>query len=127
VVTINHPAESYVTVETGGRHLLKKMTELNNTAGESVAGRYGPDQPGVIAAALSRTGRDGSASGGLVLTFVTPAPPNARYGKPGNLARILVPSGHTGPGAQGIDWTGDRRPRFSCGDDNTKRESWFRL
>ncbi|MBI3679508.1 MAG: hypothetical protein HY235_03845 [Acidobacteria bacterium] len=96
------------------------MAEIINSPGESVAGRYGPDQSGVISAAAFRTSREGSASGALALTFATAALPNARYDRLGNLDRILVTSGHSGPGAQGIDWTGDRKPRFSGGDDNTK-------
>jgi hypothetical protein len=120
VVTINHPAGSYVTVETNAYHVVKKMAQIINTPGGSVAGRYGPDQSSVLSAAASRIGPQGSTAGALVLTFVTLALPNPRYGKLGNLDRILVTAGHTGAGVQGIDWTGDRRPRFSGGDDNTK-------
>jgi hypothetical protein len=120
VVTKNHPVGSYITAETGARHLLKKMAEIINTPGASVPGRYGPDQSGVISAASFRTGPSGSASSALVLTFVAPALPNARYGKLGNLDRILVTAGHSGAGTQSINWTGDRSPRFKGGDDTTR-------
>jgi len=110
-VTINHPRFSYVTVQTNAHHMLNEMAEIVNTPGESVAGRYGPDQSGVISAEVWGFSLD--------LIFVTPALPNARYGKLGNLDRVLAVGGHSGGGGQGIDWTGDRKPRFSGGDDDT--------
>ncbi len=59
---------------------------------------------------------------------MTPALPAARYGKLGNLDRVLVPSGHVDaappdpPGAQQLDWTGGSGTsrRFAGGDNDTK-------
>jgi hypothetical protein len=100
--------------------VMVRFAEIINTSGEEVEGRYGPDQSSVISATASGTGPEGSPSGALVLTFVTPALPNARYGKLGNLDRILVTSGHQGVGPQAVDWTGPLNPRFTGGDDDTK-------
>jgi hypothetical protein len=106
-------------VEGTAYDVMVRFAEVINTSGEEVEGRYGPDQSSVISATASRTGPEGSTSGALVLTFVTPALPNAHYGKLGNLDRILVTSGHQGVGLQAVDWSGPRNPRFTGGDDDT--------
>jgi hypothetical protein len=99
---------------------MARFAEIINTPGEEVAGRYGPDQSGVITATAIHTGPEGAPSGALVLTFATPPLPAARYGKLGNLDRVLVTSGHQGVGGQAMDWTGLRNPRFTGGDDDTR-------
>ena len=100
--------------------LLVKMAEIINTPGDEVEGRYGPDQSGVISAAVSHAGPEGAPAGTLTLTFITAPLSSARYGKLGNLDRILVTSGHEGVGSQAVDWTGPRNPRFTGGDTDTR-------
>ena len=64
----------------------------------------------------------------LQLEFATPALPAARYGKLGNIDRVLVTSGHVDaespdpPGSQQIDWSGGSGTsrRFSGGDNDTE-------
>jgi hypothetical protein len=99
--------------------VLARFAEMINTPG-AVAGRFGPDQSQVIHAAAIHTGPEGSPSGALILTFITQPLPAARYGKLGNLDRILVTSGHEGVGSQAMDWTGPRNPRFTGGDNDTR-------
>jgi hypothetical protein len=107
-------------VEGTAYDVMVRFAEIINTSGEEVEGRYGPDQSSVITATAIRTGPEGASSGALVLTFATPPLPAARYGKLGNLDRVLVTSGHQGVGGQSMDWTGFRNPRFTGGDDDTK-------
>ena len=49
-VTIDHPGGSFVTRKTRAWHVAQKLAAIINTAGDSVAGRFGPDQTGVIQA-----------------------------------------------------------------------------
>ncbi|MBI4904407.1 MAG: hypothetical protein HY820_12270, partial [Acidobacteria bacterium] len=125
IVTMNHPAGSFVTLQLGAKHLLQKLAQIINTPGDPVAGRFGPDQSGVISATATAF----SASvASLRLQFVMPALPAARYGKLGNIDRVLVTSGHVDaeppdpPGSQQIDWSGGTgvSRRFSGGDNDTK-------
>ena len=106
-------------VEGTAYDVLARFADIINTPGEEVEGRYGPDQSGVITATAIRTGPTGAPSGVLVLTFASPPLPTGRYGKLGNLDRVLVTSGHQGIGPQSVDWTGSRNPRFQSGDDDT--------
>ncbi len=99
---------------------LLRLAEIINTPGAAVEGRYGPDQSGVVTASVIHTGPSGAPSAALVLTFATPPLPAARYGKLGNLDRVLVTSGHQGVGGQSLDWTGPRNPRFTGGDNDTR-------
>jgi hypothetical protein len=99
---------------------LLRLAEIINTPGATVVGRYGPDQSGVVTASVIHTGPSGAPSAALVLTFATPPLPAARYGKLGNLDRVLVTSGHQGVGGQSLDWTGPRNPRFTGGDNDTR-------
>jgi hypothetical protein len=125
VVTINHPAGSFVTLQVGAKHALGKMAAIINQAGATVAGRFGPDQSAVIQAAATAIS---PTSATLQLQFVTPALPAARYGKLGNLDRVLVTSGHVDasppdpPGTQQLDWTGGSGTsrRFTGGDNDTR-------
>ena len=107
-------------VEGTAYDALLRLAEIINTPGEPVAGRYGPDQSGVITASVIHTGPEGAPSAALILTFATPPLPAARYGKLGNLDRVLVTSGHQGVGGQSMDWTGPRNPRFAGGDNDTR-------
>lgn len=130
IVTMNHPAGSYMTKRLTGKDLGAKLAEIINTAGDSVHGRYGPDQSGVIQAGVSGD----SMIGYLEITFATPAPTNGRYGKLGNLDRVFVSSEHVTddsmpPGydpsqdSQGIAWGGPNSwdsARFSGGDNDTR-------
>lgn len=116
-ITMTHADNSYVTGKTIAKHAAGKLAALVNTPGETVAGRFGPDQTGVIEATAS-----GDFSGGrLTITFKTAALPAARYGKLGNLDRVLVTSGHDGTGSQALNWYAPGSSfRFSGGDNNTK-------
>ncbi len=125
IVTMNHPAGSFVTLQLGAKHLLQKLAQIINTTGDPVAGRFGPDQSGVIAATATAFS---TSVANLQLQFVMPALPTARYGKLGNIDRVLVTSGHVDaeppdpPGSQQIAWSdgsGTSR-RFSGGDNDTK-------
>ena len=107
-------------VEGTAYDALLRLAEIINTPGEPVAGRYGPDQSGVITASVIRTGPAGAPSAALILTFATPPLPAARYGKLGNLDRVLATSGHQGVGGQSMDWSGPRNPRFAGGDNDTR-------
>jgi hypothetical protein len=125
VVTMNHPSGSFVTLQLGAKHLLQKLAQIINTPGDPVAGRFGPDQSGVIAATATAFS---TSVANLQLQFVMPALPAARYGKLGNIDRVLVTSGHVDaeppdpPGSQQIDWSGGTgvTRRFSGGDNDTK-------
>lgn len=107
-------------VEGTAYDALLRLAQIINTPGATVEGRYGPDQSGVITASVIHTGPAGAPSAALVLTFATPPLPAARYGKLGNLDRVLVTSGHQGAGGQNLDWTGPRNPRFTGGDNDTR-------
>jgi len=107
-------------VEGTAYDALLRLAQIINTPGASVEGRYGPDQSGVITATVIHTGPAGAPSAAVVLTFATPPLPAARYGKLGNLDRVLVTSGHQGVGGQSLDWTGPRNPRFTGGDNDTR-------
>ncbi len=100
--------------------VMARFAEIINTPGASVEGRYGPDQSSVISASVIHTGPEGAPSAALLLTFATPPLPAARYGKLGNLDRVLVTAGHQGSGSQAINWTGPRNPRFTGGDNNIR-------
>ncbi len=125
VVTMNHPSGSFVTLQLGAKHRLQKLAQIINTMGDPVAGRFGPDQSGVIAA--TATGFLTSVAS-LRLQFVMPALPAARYGKLGNIDRVLATSGHVDadppdpPGSQQIEWSGGTgvTRRFSGGDNDTR-------
>jgi hypothetical protein len=125
VVTMDHPAGSYVTLELGAKQLLQKLAQIINTPGDPVAGRFGPDQSGVISATTTVFS---TSVASLQLQFATPALPTARYGKLGNIDRVTVASGHVdanppdSPGSRQIDWSdgsGTSR-RFSGGDNDTR-------
>jgi hypothetical protein len=55
--TLSHPAGCFVVTEPYPFDLARKFVEIINTAGEDVAGRYGPDQTGVIEASLDVASR----------------------------------------------------------------------
>ena len=111
-VTIAHPDRSFVTRKTKAIHAARKLRDVINTAGETAIGRYGPDQTAIIEASV--------AGSNLVLTFKTTPLPAPRYGKLGNLDRVLVTSGHTDAGEQALDWHASGSTyRFSGGDNDT--------
>ena len=123
-VSQGHTAGSFVTRKTRAWHVAQKLADIINTAGATVAGRFGPDQSGVIHAT---TWASGPSSGGIAITFVTASGATARYGKLGNLDRVLVSHGRTLAGVpvttgQGFEWTagsGTSVP-FTGGDNDTK-------
>src|ERR1019366_8417202 len=95
-----------------------------NTAGDTVPGRSGPDQSGVIQAQAAQSG---PSSGSLTLTFVTASGSAARYGKLGNLDRVFLAQGRTLDGVpvdsgQGFAWGAGNGAnlRFARGDNNIK-------
>ena len=88
---------SYVTRKSTYFDLVQKFIALINTPGETVAGRYGPDQSGVIVASLDITARHPSSSSRA------PAGATSRYGKLGNLDRVFVACGRT---LGGVDQNG---------------------
>jgi hypothetical protein len=120
LVKVGHPAGSYVTRKSTYFDLVQKFISLINTTGDTVAGRFGPDQSGVIQASLD-------ISLGLRITFKTATGITSRYGKLGNLDRIFVAHGRTKGGVvdplnQGFQWTegnGASAP-FAGGDNDTK-------
>jgi len=123
-VTMGHPSGSYVTRKTKAWHLAQKLAAIINTAGDTVAGRFGPDQSGVI---LAQASQSGPSSGSLTLTFVTASGSAARYGNLGNLDRVFLAQGRTLDGVpvgsgQGLEWSegNGANLRFSGGDNNTK-------
>ena len=68
------------------------LSDIINTAGASVAGRFGPDQSGVIHAPAWASG---PSTGGITITFVLASGSTSRYGKLGNLARVFATHGRT--------------------------------
>jgi hypothetical protein len=106
-VTQDHPSGSYVTRKTKAWHLAQKLAGIINTAGDTVAGRSGPDQSGVIQVQAAQSGQ---SSGSITLTFVTASGSAARYGKLGNLDRVFLAQGRTNGGVpvgsgQGFEWS----------------------
>jgi hypothetical protein len=95
-VTMDHPMDSYVTRKTQPIHLAEKLAEVINTRGDSVPGRYGPDQSSTLLATVG--GGSSYQSGTLYLRFKSPSY-HTYYGKLGNLDRILVTHGRTFDGA----------------------------
>ena len=123
-VSMGHPSGSFVTRKTKAWHVAKKLAEIINTVGASVAGRFGPDQSGVIHA---QAWASGPSTGGITLTFALGAGATARYGKLGNLDRVFVAHGRTLAGVpvssgQGFQWTAGSGSSFmfANGDNNTK-------
>ena len=123
-VTMTHPVDSYITRETHAIHLADKLAEVINTSGESVAGRFGPDQSGVIGA---RSGGGSSyQSGALYLEFNSSTADGSLYGQLGNLDRVLVTHGRTinsdPDSSQGFEWADGSGAayRFSGGDNDTR-------
>jgi hypothetical protein len=125
VVTMNHPSGSFVALQLGAKHLVQKLAQIINMTGDPVAGRFGPDQSGVISATATAFS---TSVASLRLQFATPALPAARYGKLGNIDRVTVTSGHMDAdppdptGSQQIDWSGGSGTsrRFTGGDNDTK-------
>ncbi|MCL4851667.1 MAG: hypothetical protein KJZ78_09830 [Bryobacteraceae bacterium] len=115
-ITLTHPNDSYVTRKTQAKHAAQKMAALINTAGETVAGRFGPDQTAVIEATATAY----LSSAKLTLAFKTAVLPAARYGKLGNLDRVLATCDHTGDGTLALTWTQSGTYPFSGGDNTTK-------
>ncbi len=118
-VKIDHPSGSFVTRKTEVFHVAQKLAIAINTAGDTVAGRFGPDQSGVIKAQ--------AWGGGIILTFALGAGATPRYGKLGNLDRVFLAHGRTLNGApqstgQGFQWTDGSGAgvQFSGGDNDTK-------
>jgi len=123
-VSMGHPSGSYVTRKTKAWHVAQKLADTINTAGASVAGRFGPDQSGVIHA---QAWASGPSTGGIALTFVLGTGAAARCGKLGNLDRVFVAHGRTLAGVpvgsgQGFQWTAGSGATllFAHGDNNTK-------
>jgi hypothetical protein len=123
-VTTAHTSDAYITRETHAYHVAQKLAEIINASGDTVAGRFGPDQSGVIRA----TAGSGSTyqSGTLFLEFQTHTADGSLYGKLGNLDRVLVTHGHTIDGdpvaSQGFQWSGGSGAtfRFDAGDNDTR-------
>ncbi|MCC6362146.1 MAG: hypothetical protein IT165_01400 [Bryobacterales bacterium] len=115
-ITMTHAEDSYVTRKTQAKHAAQKFVELINTPGDTVAGRFGPDQTAVIEA--TATGYTGG--GTITLGFKAAALPAARYGKLGNLDRVLVTCDHTGAGALALTWFSPGTYPFTGGDNDTR-------
>jgi hypothetical protein len=123
-VSIGHPGGSFVTRKTKAWHMVQRLADIINTAGASVAGRFGPDQSSVIHA---QAWASGPSSGGITLTFALGAGATARYGKLGNLDRVFLAHGRTLGGVpvgigQGFQWSAGSGASllFANGDNNTK-------
>ena len=120
-VRVGHPSGSYVTRKSTYFDLVQKLMRMINTPGESVSGRYGPDQSGVIVASLEITV-------GIHIEFKSAMDATSRYGKLGNLDRVFVACrAHVWRGGserrgQGFHWTADNGANvvFSDGDNDTK-------
>ncbi|MBK5292806.1 MAG: hypothetical protein JJE04_14175 [Acidobacteriia bacterium] len=89
VVTLNHPAGSFVTLQLGAKHLLRKLAQIIHTPGVPVVGRFGPDQSGVITATATAFS---TSVASLQLQFVVPSLPAARYATLGHIDRVLASS-----------------------------------
>ena len=128
-VSMDHPNGSFVTRKTKAWHVAQKLADIINTAGASVAGRFGPDQSGVIQA---QAWASGPSTGGITITFVLASGTTARYGKLGNLDRVFLAHGRTLSGVpvgsgQGFQWSagsGTSLP-FTKGDNNTNYHVTF--
>jgi hypothetical protein len=99
-ITMTHAEDSYVTRKTQAKHAAQKFADLINTPGETVAGRFGPDQTAVIEATATAY----LSNAKLTLAFKAAALPAARYGKLGNLDRVLVTCDHTDVGSLTLTW-----------------------
>ena len=87
--------------------MAQKFADIINTAGASVAGRFGPDQSGVIHA---QAWASGPSTGGSLDVRDSPRGATSRYGKLGNLDRVFVAHGRT------LGWRpGWQRDRASSG------------
>ena len=119
-VRVGHPSRSYVTRKSTYFDLVQKFIALINEPGKTVAGRYGPDQTGVIVASLDITY-------GIRIEFKSAAGAMSRYGKLGNLDRVFVACGRTLGGVdqngvgQGFYWTEENGANvvFAGGDNDT--------
>ena len=120
-VRVGHASRSYVTRKSTYFDLVQKFIALINEPGETVAGRYGPDQSGVIVASLDITL-------GIRIEFKSATGATSRYGKLGNLDRVFVACGRTLGGVdqngvgQGFYWTEGNGANvvFAGGDNDTK-------
>jgi hypothetical protein len=123
-VTIKHADGSYISRQTHAYHLACKIAEIIDSTGDTVTGRFGPDQSGVIRADVGA----GSSyqSGTLYLEFQSSTADGSLYGKLGNLDRIVVTHGRTLDGEpdsnQGFGWPDGSGAtyRFSGGDNDTR-------
>ena len=119
-VRVGHASRSYVTRKSTYFDLVQKFIALINEPGETVAGRYGPDQSGVIVASLDITL-------GIRIEFKSATGATSRYGKLGNLDRVFVACGRTLGGVdqngagQGFYWTEENGANvvFAGGDNDT--------
>ena len=123
-VSMGHPSGSFVTRKTKAWHVAQKLANIINAAGASVAGRFGPDQSGVIHA---QAWADGPSTGGITITFILASGTASRFGKLGNLDRVFLAHGRTLGGVpvesgQGFQWSAGSGTSilFANGDNNTK-------
>jgi hypothetical protein len=123
-VTTSHTEDVYITRDTHAYHVARKLADVINASRDTVAGRFGPDQSGVITAQVG--GGSGYQSGALYLEFKSNTADGSLYGKLGNLDRVLVTHGRTMNGQadpnQGFQWTAGSGAtfRFSGGDNDTR-------
>jgi hypothetical protein len=123
-VTTSHTSDAYITRETHAYHVAQRLAEIINASGDTVAGRFGPDQSGVIRATAG--GGSTYQSGTLYLEFQTNTADGSLYGKLGNLDRVLITHGRTidgDPNAnQGFAWASGSGTtcRFGGGDNDTR-------
>ena len=109
---MGHPSGSYVTRKTKAWHVAQKLADIINTAGASVAGRFGPDQSGVIHA---QAWASGPSTGGITHRRSC-SPPGRRRGTgssgiwTASSSRTAArwPASPVGSG-QGFQWTGGQR------------------
>lgn len=120
LVKVGHPAGSYVTRKSTYFDVVQKFIAMINTTGDSVAGRFGPDQSGVIEASLD-------ISLGIRISFKTATGSTSRYGNLGSLDRVFVARGRTNGASvdtlnQGFQWTegNGASAQFEGGDNDTK-------
>ena len=85
-ITINHPVDSFASLVNTRARVGQQLALIVNTPGDTVSGRFGPDQTSVIQTAATDTG--------ILISFVTPEPPAGNYGKLGNMDSLLLTAGH---------------------------------
>jgi hypothetical protein len=95
----SHTSDVYITHETHAYYVAQKLAAIINTSGDIVAGRFGPDQSGVITAQVGGGSSYGPDRCGWPLH--ASSADGSLYGKLGNLDGLLVTQGRTKDGQPG--------------------------